>query len=195
MKKYFIGVGLISYGYIGKVHSLCYQEMPFYYDLQMPLKLIAVAIPSKSSRERALREAKYEFSTENPEDLLKRPNINLIDICSPTYLHEQHIVMSAKAGKAIYIEKPLGHALDSARRSYSVASASSLHTGMAFEYRFVPALLKAKEFLQGEVIGSIINFRVVYQGSEHLSIGKHSWQLDKSKAGGWSAFCIGITYD
>ncbi|MFW5872426.1 MAG: Gfo/Idh/MocA family protein [bacterium] len=191
MGQNFIGVGLISYGYIGKVHSLCYQEMPFYYNLNKPVKLVGVTSPSHSSREKALREAKYEFSSENPEDLLKRTEIDLIDICSPTYLHEKYIIMAAEHKKAIYIEKPLGHTLESARRAYSAASKNGLHTGMAFEYRFVPALLKAKELLQEGVIGSIINFRIIYQGSEHLSIRKDGWQLDKNKAGGGVLFALG----
>ena len=191
MKRKSIGIGLVSYGYMGKVHSLCYKELPFYYDLQASVKLVGIATPSESSRERALREAQFEFSTAYPEDLLVRPDIDVIDICSPTYLHEQYVVMAAKTGKAIYIEKPLGHTLDSARRAYTAVSDSGVHTGMAFEYRFVPALLEANNLLKQGTIGSIINFRVVYQGPEHLSITKLTWQLDKEKAGGGALFALG----
>jgi len=191
MKRKSIGIGLVSYGYMGKVHSLCYQELPFYYDLQAPVKLIGIADPSESSRERALREAQFEFATAYPEDLLVRSDIDVIDICSPTYLHEQYVVMAAEAGKAIYTEKPLGHTLDSARRAYTAVSTNGVHTGMAFEYRFVPALLEAKNLLKQGTIGSVINFRVAYQGPEHLSITKFTWQLDKEKAGGGVLFALG----
>jgi predicted dehydrogenase len=187
----FIGVGLISYGYIGKVHSLCYQELPFYYNLKKPVKLIGVVSPSQSSRDRAIREAKYQFVSEDIIDLIKRPEIDVIDICSPNYLHEQYILIAAKNKKAIYIEKPLGHSLASAKKAFSVVSENNLHTGMAFEYRFIPALLKAKELLQEKLLGTIINFRIIYQGSEHLYINKHGWQLDKNKAGCGALFALG----
>ncbi|MCJ7790123.1 MAG: hypothetical protein MUP69_08080 [Candidatus Atribacteria bacterium] len=45
MSQTSIGVGLVSYGYMGKVHSFCYQELPFYYDLQAPMKLVGISTP------------------------------------------------------------------------------------------------------------------------------------------------------
>lgn len=191
MKKDYIGIGLVSYGYIGKVHSLCYQEMPFYYNLKKPVKLVGVVSPSYSSRDRAMREAKYHFASEEFTDLIKKPEIDVIDICSPNYLHEKYITLAAENKKAIYIEKPLAHSLHSAKNAYQVVSANNVHTGMAFEYRFIPALLKAKKLLQKKLIGSIINFRIIYQGSEHLYTNKLSWQLNKDKAGGGTLFALG----
>lgn len=178
-----IGIGIISYGYMGKVHSLCYREMPFYYDLKIPLRLVGVATPSRSSQERAVREAGFEFATSNPEELLARPDIDVIDICSPTYLHEEYVCRAAAAGKAIYIEKPLAHTLAAARRAYLAVNRNGARTGMAFEYRFAPALIRAKEFLSQGRIGSVINFRAIYQGPEHLNLSKLTWQLEAEKAG------------
>lgn len=178
-----IGIGVISYGYMGKVHSLGYRNMPFYYQLKLPVKLVGVATPSLSSQARAMQEAGFEFATADPEELITRPDIDVIDICAPTYLHEEYVRLVAAVGKAIYLEKPLAHSLASARRAYAAVETNGVRTGMAFEYRFAPALLRAKELLTAGAIGSIVNFRAIYQGPEHLSTSRLTWQLEKEKAG------------
>lgn len=186
-----VGVGLISYGYMGKVHSLCYRELPFYYDLGRAVRLVAVATPSQGSRKRAMREAGFKHALSDPYDLIGRSDVDVIDICAPTYLHEEYACAAVKAGKAVYIEKPLARTLDSARRIYQAVTDAGVSSGIAFEYRFVPALMRAKRLLDEGSIGSVIHFRAIYQGAEHIYPAKFKWQLDRERAGGGALFALG----
>src|SRR4051812_21059607 len=83
-----IGVGLIGYGAIGRLHALCYRMLPLAYpDLPLMPRLVAVATASPASAERARRELGDLAATTNFERLLDNPRVALVDCCAPTGDH------------------------------------------------------------------------------------------------------------
>lgn len=92
-------IGLIGCGFMGGMHSACYNAIE-------GAEIVAVA---DIRREKAEEVAKVHgaeiFATG--EDLIKGADVDVIDICLPTYLHTQHAVMAMKAGRNVFIEKPV----------------------------------------------------------------------------------------
>ncbi|OHB48703.1 MAG: oxidoreductase [Planctomycetes bacterium GWF2_41_51] len=97
MKK--IKVGIIGAGFAGKFHYECLKRI---YGIEVEIS--GVTSLRKESRESFGKQ--YGVAVfEDAESLIK--NVDVIDICSPPYVHSETIIMAAKMGKGIICEKPL----------------------------------------------------------------------------------------
>ena len=71
------------------------------------LRLKKVMDMKKEAADAAKERYGYEEAVYDFEDLLKDPEINLIDICTPPYAHPDMIIKALAAGKNVICEKPL----------------------------------------------------------------------------------------
>src|SRR4051794_10299117 len=134
-----IGVGLIGYGAIGRLHALCYRMLPLAYpDLPLVPRIVAVATASPASAERARRELGDLDATTSFEHLLDLPNIVLVDCCAPTGDHARMATTTLQAGRALFCEKPLTASLEASEQIVALAQARSLVGGVNFHFRCVP---------------------------------------------------------
>ena len=127
MKK--IGVGMIGYGGVGRVHAMAYRSIPFHYGLPADtVNLVGLADANPKSAEAAAHEVNCEYWTSNYHELLARTDIDMVDICVPNHLHEEMIVESAKAGKHILCEKPLALTVAQGKRIVTAVEAAGVKT-------------------------------------------------------------------
>lgn len=184
---------MIGYGFMGKVHTYSYQSLPMIYDPPpAKIKLIGVATASEESGRKAIDQAGYEFATRDYHDLLARDDIDIIDVCTPNHLHRDQVIDALRAGKHVYCDKPLCLSLGEAREIWEVAKeARSIHQ-MTFNYRFIPAILRARQLMESGALGRIFQFRVAYLHSSYIDPDRPmSWRLDKARGGGGAAFDLG----
>ena len=188
-----LGVGMIGYGFMGKIHTYSYQSLPMIYDPPpAKIRLVGVATASEESGRKAIDQAGYEFSTRDYRDLLARDDIHLINVCTPNSLHHDQVIDALRAGKHVYCDKPLALNLQEAREMWAVAKdASGIHQ-MTFNYRFIPAILRAKQLVDGGALGRVYQFRVAYLHSSYIDANRPmSWRLDKNISGGGASFDLG----
>ncbi len=162
-----IGVGLIGYGAIGRVHALCYQMLPLMYpDLARP-RIVGVATASESSAERVRRELGV-FATINLNELLARPDVMVVDCCGPTGDHIHHATVALEAHKALLCEKPLASNAEEAAAIVDLAHRSGVVGGVNFHFRQVPALQEARRRIEGGLLGEVYSFHMRYYRSSNL---------------------------
>jgi predicted dehydrogenase len=102
------GVGMVGYGFMGKVHTYAYQSLPMMYDpAPAKIRLVGVATASEASGRKAIDQAGYEFATRDYRDLLASDDIHLINVCVPNNLHRDVVIDAIGAGKHVYCDKPL----------------------------------------------------------------------------------------
>jgi len=94
-----IRVGLVGAGFAGRYHVECLRRVH-----GVEVELAGVTSARAESREQFGRERGIPVF-ESIEAML--PHVDLLDICSPPYAHEEGILAAAKAGKQIIVEKPL----------------------------------------------------------------------------------------
>jgi len=181
-----LGVGLVGYGFMGKVHTYAYKTIPFYYDSPpCNVKLVGICDTIDNNRSKAIEQAGYAFQTKNYVDLLKRDDIQIINCCLPNFMHKEIIIASLKAGKHVYCDKPLALNLTEAKEIYDVSKKSRLKTQMALEYRYIPAIMRAKQLIEEGFLGDILSFRTVYLHSSCVTQKKtYSWKAEFGKVGG-----------
>jgi predicted dehydrogenase len=90
------------------------------------------------------------------EDLLARPDIDVITICTPSGLHGVMAEKIAKAGKHILSEKPLDVWLEPADRAIAAAKAAGVTYGCIFQERFTEAAQKVKRAVDAGAFGEIV---------------------------------------
>jgi len=186
-------IGLIGYGGIGRVHGMAYRSLPFHYGLPADaVRIGGVATTRAATAQAAAAELGCDFWTADYRDLLARPEIEAVDICVPNHMHAEIVEAAAAAGKHIYCEKPLGMNVAEAQRMVEVAARAGIKTQMTFNFRYYPAVLRARQLVEAGFLGRIFSFRGRYYRSSYIDPNKPiSWRQQKAIAGGGTLFDIG----
>lgn len=185
MRQY--GVGIVGFGFIGKVHAYAYRNLPLYYDpAPAEVKLVGVCTSRPETAAAAAAKGGFEFGTTSFEALLERDDIHIIDIASPNHLHHEQVLQALAAGKHVYCDKPLTTSLGSAR---DIAAAAREHPrlthGMAFHCRFIPATMRARQLVQEGFLGQPYHFRGTYYHAGYTDPSRPiSWRLSREAGGG-----------
>ncbi|MBO5202889.1 MAG: Gfo/Idh/MocA family oxidoreductase, partial [Lentisphaeria bacterium] len=152
-------VGLIGFGAIGKVHACCYANLPFYYKMagyRVKVTHVCTAHPETAESAAELLDAipvtDHKAITENPE-------IDIVDIATPNDCHAEVLKSAIRHNKHIYCEKPL---VSSAAEAEEIQALLKDYTGisqMVLQYRFSPAVMRAKQLIDEGRLGTILEFR------------------------------------
>ncbi|WP_105567333.1 Gfo/Idh/MocA family protein [Microbacterium halophytorum] len=155
-----IGVGLISVGWMGRLHSRAYRNLPVVYpELGLAPRPVHAADTAEAGRDYARAVLGYEKVTSEYQDVIDDPEVEVVSICAPNFLHAEIGVAAAKAGKPFWIEKPVGRsAADTARVRDAVIEAG-VATGIGFNYRQPPAIAYARDLILAGRLGTITNVR------------------------------------
>lgn len=138
-------VGILGAGFMGRTHAQAYQK----------LKEVEIAGIADVNKEKAINLAKrYDTKSYfNPDDLISRKDIEVIDICLPTPFHCQYVVKAASHGKNILCEKPIALSLKEADVMIDCAKKYNVKFMVAHTLRFWPEYVKAKQIVEKKILG------------------------------------------
>ena len=160
MKK--LGIGLVGYKFMGKAHSNAYLKAGKFFKLKAePVMKVICGRNEKAVKEVAENWGWQEYCTDYRE-ILKRDDIDVIDITSPNAAHCEMAVEAAKAGKHILLEKPMAMNADEARRMVASIKKAGVKNMIWFNYRRCPAIGLAKRLIEEGRLGRIFHFRGAY---------------------------------
>jgi scyllo-inositol 2-dehydrogenase (NAD+) len=115
-------------------------------------QLVAVTDADRATRERVARELNTT-SCESIDALLDRTDVRAVVIASPRRFHEEHAVSAAKAGKDVFVEKPIATSLEGADRVIAAAQQAGVRLQVGFQRRYDPAYLEARRLVWGGDLG------------------------------------------
>jgi predicted dehydrogenase len=126
-------------------------------------EIVALADPWRQQREKANAKVKEWFGREakafvSYRDLLALKDVDAVMIASPDHLHTTHLEATAKAGKHIYVEKPLATELAPLLRAYDAAKAAQKNGSIiqvGTQLRSLPGIAGARELIKSGVLGKI----------------------------------------
>ena len=81
--------------------------------------------------------------------------VEALYICTPHHLHLAHATLAADAGKHLLIEKPIARTVPEGQEIVSAAELGGVRLMVAENYRFLPAVRKAKELIDNGALGNI----------------------------------------
>ena len=180
-----VGVGLISVGWMGKVHSRAYLALPIVYpELGIKPRLVIAADNVQERADYARDVLGYEKVTLNYHDVLNDPEVDVVSICAPNFLHAEIGIAAAKAGKAFWIEKPVGRDAAETESVEKAADEAGVVTSIGFNYRNAPAVEHAKKLIADGALGRITNIRGTFFADYSAEPnGALSWRFIRKFAG------------
>jgi len=126
-------------------------------------------------------EQKYGLrSFANLDEMLADPDIDVVDLCLPSHMHEEFALKIVRAKKHLLIEKPIAFTLEAARNIFSTARENGVRAMVAQVIRFWPEYVKIKEICDSGELGEIIS---VYAARLSQMVTWVDWYKDPEKSG------------
>ena len=183
-----INVGIVGYGFMGRTHANGFSQAPHFFDL--PVQPVLKAACGRDEEKLRAYADKWGFESVETDwkALIKRSDIDLIDICTPNDSHAEIAIAAAEAGKIVMCEKPL--ALDGPQglKMVEVIEKSGVPNIVWYNYRRVPAVTLAKQLIDEGKLGKIFHYRAKFLQDWTISAdlpqgGAGLWRLDAKAAG------------
>lgn len=185
-----INVAILGFGFMGRTHLYGYQTVPLYYTPDFKINLVAICNRNLEKAIEAKERYGFELATDNEDEIFARKDIDVIDICTPNSYHKGQILKALDAGKNVYCEKPLVCGADETAEVLAHPNLDKVVTQAAFNNRFYPCTIRAKQLIDEGRLGKILSYRArfIMPGSE--TPGRPvSWRMTKKESFG------GVLYD
>jgi predicted dehydrogenase len=163
MAKKEVGIGLIGYAFMGKAHSNAYRQVEkFFPDIAASPAMRAICGRNEENVRRAAEAFGWQGYETDYKELINRDDIDIVDITAPGTNHHIMALEAAKAGKAIFCEKPLGNTLQEAKEMLEAVEKAGVINMVCFNYRRVPAVALAQKMIANGDLGEIHHVRAKY---------------------------------
>jgi len=190
-----INVGLVGYKFMGKAHSNALSKIGMFFDNSANINMKVICGRDESWVKESAEKfgwSEYEVSWEK---LVKRSDIDMIDITAPSNAHKIIAIAAANEGKHIFCEKPLALNLADAREILDTANKNKIKHQVGFNYRFAPAVLLAKKLIDEGKIGKIFHVRANFLQDWIIDPDfPLVWRLDKKVCGSGSLGDLGAHF-
>jgi predicted dehydrogenase len=155
-------VAMIGYAFMGKAHSNAYRQVPAFFSPRLEPHMKVVCGRNREGAESAARTYGWEEAATDWREVVTRPDIDLIDICTPGDSHAEIAIAAAQAGKAVFCEKPLANTIEEAEAMLAAVEKHGVPHMICHNYRRVPAVAFAKSLIDDGRIGDIRHYRGTY---------------------------------
>ena len=122
------------------------------------------------------------------QELIDDPDVNAIYIATPPSSHATFAIMAMRAGKPVYIEKPLAASYNDCIRINRISEQTGVPCFVAYYRRYLPYFQKVKEIIENGTIGKVINvqirFSVPPRDLDYKNEKELPWRLQPDIAGG-----------
>jgi len=179
-----LNIALIGYRFMGKAHSNAWRQVGRFFDT--PFKPVMKVICGRNEEDvkRAAHDYGWEQYSTSWEEVVRRNDIDVIDICTPGDSHMPVAVAAAEAKKVVFCEKPLANTLTEAAAMLAAVQTNGVIHMLCHNYRRAPAVALARQIIDEGQIGEIYHYRGTYLQDWLVSPDfPRVWRLEKAKAG------------
>ena len=142
-------IGVIGAGGRGKIAALCPRVDP-------AATLVAAADPDATAIDAfRIAHGTDTFTTADYRDLVSRPDIDAVFVCSPDHLHEEHAIAALERGKAVYLEKPIATTIEGSDRVLAAAHATGSKLFLGHNMRYFPSIIAMRDIIRSGEIGDV----------------------------------------
>ena len=177
-----VGIGIVGYGLMGRLHAHGYTLAPRVRALPCRPRLRAISGRDAQAVARAAAAYGVEEWTTDWRELVARDDVQIVDVCTPPGVHAEVVEAAADAGKAVLCEKPL--ATDYASAARAATAAARVPNAIGFNYRRLPALALMKQLVDEGAVGDVLLWRGSWLSDEFLDPETpFDWRFDRSLGG------------
>jgi len=141
-------------------------------------EIVAIGDPRAALAQDFARQFSIPESTDDWQALIARPDIDVIDIVTPSHTHLELAWATLEAGKHVLCEKPVAYDFRETLRASAFAQAKGLKTKLGFTFRYSPGVLYAKSLIDEGFVGRPFIFNGYEQNSQWLDPQNPLRQVD-----------------
>ncbi|MEG0252355.1 MAG: Gfo/Idh/MocA family oxidoreductase [Christensenellaceae bacterium] len=164
---------IIGTGFIGNAHATAYQNIK-------NVQLAAIVDVNEEKGKAAAKEFNCKYYSD-AEEMLKNEDVDIVDVCLPTFLHEQYVVLAAKYKKNVICEKPVTLTLESMDNMIQATQKAGVKFMVAQVVRFWPEYVKIKEMFDAGAFGDV---KMVYANRIAQHPNWTQWHKNPKNSGG-----------
>ncbi|MGC5052798.1 Gfo/Idh/MocA family protein [Micromonospora sp. DT48] len=156
---------MVGYAFMGAAHSQAWRTVNRVYDLPARARMALVCGRDAGKVAEAADRLGWEGHTTDWRELVNRPDIDVVDICTPGDSHAEIALAALAAGKHVLCEKPLANTVAEAREmaaAAATAQAGGARSMCGFNYRRVPAVALMRQLVADGRLGEIRHVRATY---------------------------------
>ena len=160
-----LGVGMVGYAFMGAAHSQAWRNAGRVFDLPLDIRMTVLCGRNREAATAAATKLGWESVETDWKAVVKREDVQLVDICTPGSSHAEIATAALAAGKHVLCEKPLANTVPEARamvEAARAARASGVRSMVGFNYRRVPAVTFARQLVAEGRIGTVRHVRAQY---------------------------------
>lgn len=187
-----VNVALIGYNFMGRAHSNAYRQVGPFMSPRLRPRLKVLCGRSAGGVKEAASRLGWEEAATDWREVVRRKDIDLVDVSTPGDSHAQIAIAAARAGKAVLCEKPLANTVKDAEAMLVAAQKAGVVHMVCHNYRRAPAVMLAKKMIDSGDLGTIHHYRGTYLQDWILDPKLPLlWRFQKGKAGSGALGDIG----
>jgi predicted dehydrogenase len=179
-----VRIGIVGYGTMGRAHSYGYRNASLFGHL--PVRPVLKLISGRDEEAVAAAAETYGFEawTTEWQRLVERPDVDMVDICTPPGTHAEIAEAAAAAGKAVLSEKPLATSYEQAHAAWRAVDRAGVRNAVGFNYRRLPAVALMRRMIGEGVLGDVRLWRATWLSDEFTDPATpFDWRFDRAMGG------------
>ncbi|MBO5185944.1 MAG: Gfo/Idh/MocA family oxidoreductase [Prevotella sp.] len=178
---------IIKWGFIGCGEVTEKKSGPAFSEIEGSEVVAVMSRGKEKARSYAERHGIKNWYTD-PLALIEDPDVNAVYIATPPSSHATFAIMAMRAGKPVYVEKPLAACYDDCARVNRVSAQTGVPCFVAYYRRYLPYFKKVKEIIDSGTIGKVmsvqVRFAVPPRDLDYTGGNNLPWRLQPDIAGG-----------
>jgi UDP-N-acetyl-2-amino-2-deoxyglucuronate dehydrogenase len=166
------GCGNIALKHVEAINAADKAELTFVYDIDR-------------QKAQQLASGYHVQWTSDYQELLKKKNVDVVCICTPSAFHASMGITAARAGKHVLVEKPMALSLEDADALIQACIESQVQLGVVLQNRFKPAVVCLKNAVDQGYFGKLTHGTAVVRWNRNRSYYQQSsWRGSPAMGGG-----------
>ena len=177
----------IKWGFIGCGEVTEIKSGPAFSEVEGSCVVAVMSRTEDRARTYAVKRGIPKWYTD-AQELIDDPDVNAVYVATPPSSHATYAIMAMKAGKPVYIEKPLAASYEDCARINRISEETGVPCFVAYYRRYLPYFQKVKEIVDNGIIGKMVNvhvrFAVPPRELDYSKSKELPWRLQPDIAGG-----------
>lgn len=188
-----VRVGIIGAGMAGQAHAFGFRNAMMAPDLaSLDVQLRTIVDPNLDLAQSVADRYGFAEAGADVADLLKDPDIDVVSVALPNFLHSDVLTLALESGKHVFAEKPIGRTVAEATDLAEKARSTEAITGVGFSFRRLPGLAAIAQAVGDGTIGQPHTVRAWYYADYAADPdGALSWRYSQEQSGGGALLDIG----
>jgi predicted dehydrogenase len=180
-----IGIAVIGMGWMGTQHSQSYRQISDRFpETEIVPELVVCSDEVEARAKSAQARLGFKRYTTDWQQAINDPDVQVVHVCTPNNMHLSVALAAIRAGKHVFIEKPVGRSPEETLQIAEAAKKSGVLSFVGYNYRWAPLVQHTLNLVREGKLGKITHYRGrFFAGYASNPYSVLSWRFQSDVAG------------